>query len=82
MSAEEGVTVDVILPMEKTADERARRAAVADKLGIAPSRIRELRLLKESIDSRQKKILFQLRFLRGWMNRCPRSASPPGIIRP
>ena len=45
MSAEEGVTVDVILPMEKAADERARRAAVADKLGIAPSRIRELRLL-------------------------------------
>ena len=44
MNGEEGVTVDVILPMEKAGDDRARRAAVAEKLGISPSRIRELRL--------------------------------------
>ena len=38
---------------------------MAEKLGISPSRIRELRLVKESIDSRQKNILFQLRLLAG-----------------
>ena len=37
MNGEEGVTVDVILPMEKAGDDRARRAAVAEKLGISPS---------------------------------------------
>lgn len=42
-----------------------RRAAVARKLGISPSRIKDVRLVKESIDSRQKKILFQLRLLVG-----------------
>ena len=57
--------MDVILPMEKAGDDRARRAAVAEKLVISPSRIRELRLVKESIDSRQKNILFQLRLLAG-----------------
>ena len=65
MSGGEGITVDVILPMEKAGSERVRRAAVARKLGISPSRIRDLRLVKESIDSRQKKILFQLRLLVG-----------------
>ena len=61
MSGGEGITVDVILPMEKAGSERVRRAAVARKLGISPSRIKDVRLVKESIDSRQKKILFQLR---------------------
>ena len=65
MSGEDGVMVDVILPMEKAGDEKARRAAVAARLGISLSRIRELRLDKESIDSRQKKILLQLRLLAG-----------------
>ena len=65
MSGGEGITVDVILPMEKAGSERVRRAAVARKLGISPSRIKDVRLVKESIDSRQKKILFQLRLLVG-----------------
>ena len=65
MSGGEGVTVDVILPMEKAGSERVRRAAVARMLGISPSRIKDVRLVKESIDSRQKKILFQLRLLVG-----------------
>lgn len=65
MSGDGVVMVDVILPMEKAGDEKARRAAAAARLGISPSRIRELRLVKESIDSRQKKILFQLRLLAG-----------------
>ena len=54
MSGDGVVMVDVILPMEKAGDEKARRAAAAARLGISPSRIRELRLVKESIDSRQK----------------------------
>lgn len=65
MSGGEGITVDVILPMEKAGSERVRRAAVARKLGISPSRIKDVRLVKESIDSRQKKILFQVRLLVG-----------------
>lgn len=65
VSGGEGITVDVILPMEKAGSERVRRAAVARKLGISPSRIKDVRLVKESIDSRQKKILFQLRLLVG-----------------
>ncbi|MFR4314066.1 hypothetical protein [Akkermansia sp.] len=79
MNGEEGVTVDVILPMEKAGDDRARRAAVAEKLGISPSRIRELRLVKESIDSRQKNILFQLRLLAGWTALCLRKNLFPGL---
>lgn len=50
MSGGEGITVDVILPMEKAGSERVRRAAVARKLGISPSRIKDVRLVKESID--------------------------------
>lgn len=65
MTPETGVAVDVILPMEKAGNDQARRLAVAAALGIDPSRIRELRLLKQSIDSRQKNILFQLRLLAG-----------------
>ena len=82
MSGGEGITVDVILPMEKAGSERVRRAAVARKLGISPSRIKDVRLVKESIDSRQKKILFQLRLLVGVIARCRRNVFPPGIIRP
>lgn len=63
--AECGVTVDVILPMRQAHDVQVQKEAVAAKLGIASSRIRDLRLLKESIDSRQKQILFQLRLLVG-----------------
>ncbi len=76
MSGGEGITVDVILPMEKAGSERARRAAVARKLGISPSRIRDLRLVKESIDSRQKKILFQLRLLVGVDEQLPPERLP------
>ena len=80
MSGGEGITVDVILPMEKAGSERVRRAAVARKLGISPSRIRDLRLVKESIDSRQKKILFAC--WSGWMSSCRRNVFLPGIIHP
>lgn len=82
MSGGEGITVDVILPMEKAGSERVRRAAVARKLGISPSRIKDVRLVKESIDSRQKKILFQLRLLVGVDSPLPPERLPSRIIRP
>ena len=82
MSGGEGITVDVILPMEKAGSERVRRAAVARKLGISPSRIKDVRLVKESIDSRQKKILFQLRLLVGVPAAAGTSSLPGLSVRP
>ena len=41
--------------MEKAGSERVRRAAVARKLGISPSRIKDVRLMKESIDFQNRK---------------------------
>lgn len=82
VSGGEGITVDVILPMEKAGSERVRRAAVARKLGISPSRIKDVRLVKESIDSRQKKFSSSFGCWSGWIARCRRNVFPPGIIRP
>lgn len=65
MMSDSGVLVDVILPMAKAGDAQARLEAAAQALGIDASRICDIRLVKESIDSRQKKILFQLRLLVG-----------------
>ena len=53
--------VDIILPLEKSEEEASRRQAAALKLGIAASRIQQLKLRKHSIDARQKQIKVQLR---------------------
>ncbi len=53
--------VDIVLPLEQSEDEQARKAAVAAKLELPLARIFELRLLKHSIDARQKQIKVQLR---------------------
>ncbi|MFP4157137.1 MAG: NAD(P)/FAD-dependent oxidoreductase [Opitutales bacterium] len=53
--------VDIVLPLDSSADEAARRAAVADELGVTPSRVIDLRLRKHSIDARQRQIKVQLR---------------------
>ena len=53
--------VDTILPLEQSEDTKARKAAVAAKLNTKISQIVELRLLKHSIDARQRKIKVQLR---------------------
>jgi uncharacterized FAD-dependent dehydrogenase len=55
------VSVDVVLPLEISEDEGARRAAAAAKLGIPADAIRETRLRKHSIDARQPAIKVQLR---------------------
>lgn len=54
-------TVDIVLPLEQSEEDAARRAAAAAKLGIPASRIGGLHLRKHSIDARQKTIKVQLR---------------------
>lgn len=54
-------TVDIILPLEVEEDLAAWKQAAAQKLGISPEAITELRLLKHSIDARQRRIKVQLR---------------------
>lgn len=53
--------VDVVLPLEISEDDVARRGAAAAKLGIAASRISGIKLRKHSIDARQATIKVQLR---------------------
>ncbi|MCB1079169.1 MAG: FAD-dependent oxidoreductase, partial [Verrucomicrobiae bacterium] len=55
-------TVDIILPLNESEDEAARRRTVAAKLGVPESRIVGLRLRKHSIDARKSWIKVQLRF--------------------
>ncbi|MFP4542045.1 MAG: NAD(P)/FAD-dependent oxidoreductase [Opitutales bacterium] len=54
-------TVDIILPLERSEDADAWRQAVGERLGVLPGRVREMRLRKHSIDSRQRQIKVQLR---------------------
>ncbi len=54
-------TVDIILPLDRSEDESARRQAAAAKLQISADRIGETRLRKHSIDARQRTIKVQLR---------------------
>ena len=54
--------VDIVLPLEHSESEQAQRRAISLKLGISEERIHELRLLKHSIDARQRQIKVQLRF--------------------
>jgi uncharacterized FAD-dependent dehydrogenase len=69
-------TVDIVLPLEKSEDDAARRDAAAKKLGIPVSRIGGVVLRKHSIDARQRQVKVQLRldvFI---------GAAPPPEIRP
>lgn len=54
--------IDVILPLERSEDPDAQRAAVASALKLPVSRIATLRLRKHSIDARKKQVKIQLRF--------------------
>ncbi len=70
------VFVDIHLPLREAGDERARRRAAAEKLGVEPSRIRGLRLVKESIDARRRPVCKQLRFEVGLDEELPPAALP------
>ena len=54
-------TVDIILPLERSEDDSARREAAAAKLGVPITRIGGVKLRKHSIDARQRAIKVQLR---------------------
>jgi uncharacterized FAD-dependent dehydrogenase len=54
-------TLDLILPLEASEDEAAWQAAAARKLGLPPSRVTGVRLLKHSLDARQRAVKVQLR---------------------
>ncbi len=54
-------TIDLILPLEASGDEAAWKAAAAKKLGVPASRVTGLRLLKHSLDARQRAVKVQLR---------------------
>ena len=53
--------VDIVLPLEISEDDAARRAAAAAALGVPVGRIGGVTLRKHSIDARQKTIKVQLR---------------------
>jgi uncharacterized FAD-dependent dehydrogenase len=54
-------TIDIILPVEASDDSEAWKRAAARRLGVPRSRIRELRLVKHSIDARKRPVKVQLR---------------------
>jgi uncharacterized protein len=54
-------TIDIVLPLELSEDDAARREAAAHKLGVPLSRIGGVKLRKHSIDARQRAIKVQLR---------------------
>ncbi len=54
-------TVDIVLPLENSEDDTARRQAAAIKLGIPLKRIGGVKLRKHSIDARQRAVKVQLR---------------------
>ncbi len=53
--------VDIILSLEKSEDDAARKKAVSRKLRVKPDRIQSMRLVKHSIDARKADIRIQLR---------------------
>lgn len=61
MSEEAYQVIDVILPLERSEEAGAWKAAIARKLQLSAKRIGGVRLQKRSIDARQKTIKVQLR---------------------
>jgi uncharacterized FAD-dependent dehydrogenase len=54
-------TVDIILPLDESENETARRHAAALKIGVPVARIVDTKLRKHSIDARQRTVKVQLR---------------------
>ncbi|MEM7697657.1 MAG: FAD-dependent protein [Verrucomicrobiota bacterium] len=54
-------TVDIVLPLEQSEDDMARRRAAARRLKIPTRRIHDLRLRKHSIDARRGRVRVQMR---------------------
>ena len=62
MSGEELLIVDVVLEAEKAEQKEAQKAALAKALKLPAFRIKGWRLLKRSLDARQKVVYEQMRF--------------------
>ena len=58
-------TLDIALPPDRSENEEALRGAVAYELGCDPARIRELRILRRSLDARQRRVVARLRLEAG-----------------
>lgn len=67
---------DIHLPLKKAGIAQHLRKAIAQKLGVSPSRIVNYRLLKESIDARRRPICKQLRYLVGVDEELPEEQVP------
>jgi len=72
----EPTIVDIVLPLEQSEDPAAQKSAVAKQLEIQVERIHELRLLKHSIDARQRQIKVQLRLAVGIDTALPPAPAP------
>ncbi len=77
----EPVEVDITLTLEKSEDEIAWKKAAGRKLRVHPARIKDIRLLKHSIDARQREIKVRLRLEVGVDHPLP-FAEPPTISLP
>ena len=75
-------TVDIVLPLEKSEDDAARRQACAAKLGVPPSRIGGVKLRKHSIDARQRAVKVQLRLDVSLDNPLPPDRTPDWSVPP
>jgi uncharacterized FAD-dependent dehydrogenase len=69
-------TVDIVLPLDKSEDDGARRQAAAAKLGVPLARVGGIILRKHSIDARQRTVKVQLRL------EVALDGPPPPDIRP
>ncbi len=69
-------TLDIVLPLGVSESAEARRNAVAKTLGIAPERVRDMRLRKHSIDARQREVKVQLRLEIGVDESLPEEPAP------
>ena len=80
MSDDEQCVVDIVLPMEDAEDRDRWLEAISQKLKIDSSRIHDLRLVKRSIDARQRYIKFQLRVEVGLDKSLPEPESYENVI--
>lgn len=69
--------VDIVLPLHLSEDDMQRKKAVAKYLNVPVSDIYEIRLLKHSIDARQKQIKISLRMEVGMGQALPEISANP-----
>jgi hypothetical protein len=72
----EVLTVEIVLAVERSEDERAWRAAAARALGVAIERLGGVRVLKHSIDARKRPVKVRLRLEVAVDGELPEVAAP------